>query len=128
MRVLVCGGRDFNDRDKLFGYLDQFCLDHNLKTEEDEYGNWRFSNIHIIHGGARGADSLADQWAIVNWVPWTEFKADWDKHGKAAGPTRNKQMLDEGKPDVVIAFPGGKGTAHMVSIARAAGVKVIEVN
>ena len=52
--------------------------------------------------------------------------ADWEKHGKAAGPKRNKRML-EWKPDLVVAFPGGKGTANMVQQARQAGVEVIEV-
>lgn len=57
-------------------------------------------------------------------VPVRVFKADWDKHGKAAGPIRNQQMLDEGKPDLVLAFAGGKGTDDMCRRARAAGVEV----
>jgi hypothetical protein len=61
-------------------------------------------DLVIIHGGAKGADTLADQWAITNWVKIEEYKPNWEKHGKAAGPIRNKQMLDEGKPDLVIAL------------------------
>lgn len=64
---------------------------------------------------------------MVNWVQFKEFKADWNKYGKSAGPMRNIQMLKEGKPDVVVAFQGGKGTAHMVKIAKEAGVKVIQI-
>lgn len=82
----------------------------------------------IIHGAATGADSLANRWAVVNWVRSEEYPADWKKHGAAAGPIRNQRMIDEGKPDLVVAFPGGKGTADMVSRAKAAGVRVIEVS
>lgn len=54
--------------------------------------------------------------------------ADWSKYGKAAGPMRNQKMLDEYKPDLVVALPGGRGTADMVSRARVAGVEVIEAS
>jgi hypothetical protein len=53
--------------------------------------------------------------------------ADWAGLGRKAGPIRNEQMLSEGQPHLVVAFPGGRGTAHMVGIARAAGVEVIEI-
>lgn len=82
----------------------------------------------IIHGGARGADSLAAYWAAHSGVPFETYQADWKQHGRGAGPIRNKRMLSEGKPDLVVAFPGGSGTAHMVRIAREAGVKVMEVD
>lgn len=81
----------------------------------------------IISGGARGVDSAAIDWAVVNWCPFKEYKADWQQYGKAAGVIRNRQMLDEGKPDLVVAFPGGKGTAHMVSIAKERGIPVKEI-
>ena len=111
MRVLVCGGRDFDD-----GYVLE-CTLNRLKIPP----------THIIEGGASGADHLAALWAGFHSVPHTTFQADWKAHGRAAGPIRNQQMIDEGKPDLVIAFPGGKGTADMVRKARAAGVDVIEV-
>lgn len=76
----------------------------------------------VIHGAARGADSLAGLWAKQRGVPEWAFPAQWDIFGKAAGPMRNKQMLDEGKPTHVLAFPGGSGTRHMVSIALSAGI------
>ena len=113
MRVLVCGGRTFNDSNLAFETLDEICKDARATV--------------IIHGGALGADELAKEWAIVNWASWISFPADWEAHGRAAGPIRNQAMLDEGKPDLVIAFPGGRGTADMVRRARGAGVKVIEV-
>ena len=108
-RILVCGGRDFNDEARLASVLNGYAV------------------AEIIQGGARGADRLAFEWAANNLVPTRTFPAAWDLHGKAAGPIRNHQMLREGKPDLVIAFPGGRGTAHMVSIAKAAGITVIEV-
>lgn len=128
MKVLVCGGRDYKDRDKVHNTLYDLCDKHGLWSEPDEYGNRLPGPITIIHGGAKGADSWADDWAVVNWTGLWEFKADWDKHGKAAGFIRNKQMLEEGKPDLVVAFPGGKGTAMMVDLAKKAGVEVIEIN
>lgn len=111
MKVLVCGGRDFKDYSKL-----ELVLDGIRPTE-------------IIHGAARGADSLAGDYARSNGVLCREFPADWETYGRRAGYVRNTKMLEEGKPNLVVAFPGGKGTAMMVKIAKEAGVevKVIDV-
>jgi hypothetical protein len=125
MRVLVCGGRDYNDRKYFISFLDKLCEERGWKTPEDEYGNW-LPAITIIHGGARGADSMADDYAIVNWTGLKVYPAQWAKYGKKAGYIRNQKMLDEGKPNVVVAFPGGKGTQMMKDLARKAGVEVIE--
>ena len=113
-RVLVCGGRDFNDYDLLESVLD---------TISSEVGVFQ-----IISGCAKGADTLAIQYANKHEYPLREFPADWDKHGKAAGPIRNKQMLDEGRPNIVIAFPGGRGTADMVNRSKKVGIEVIEIS
>lgn len=112
MRVLVCGGRDYTDKAYLWSVLDG--LGPPEVTE-------------IISGMAPGADTFAAEWAERSGFPLHRFPADWNKHGRAAGPIRNQQMLDEGKPDLVVAFPGGRGTADMVRRARAAGVEAIEV-
>lgn len=113
MRVLVCGGRDYNDGARLSAVL------HKLHQE---------AGIDlIIEGGAKGADFLAHVWATMEDVPTERFEADWENQGSFAGPARNKRMLDEGKPDLVIAFPGGRGTADMCRKARRAGVEVIEI-
>lgn len=109
MRVLVCGWRDYADKQYLWSVLDGFG-----PPEITE----------VISGMARGADSFAAEWAERFGFPLHKFPADWDKHGRAAGPIRNQQMLDEGKPDLVLAFPGGRGTADMISRARKAGVEV----
>jgi hypothetical protein len=112
LRILVCGGRDYDNVDKVYEVLDEF------PTEE----------LLIIHGGARGADSLAGVWAFERGVQVTRYPADWEKYGKRAGYVRNQQMLDEGKPDLVIAFPGGRGTAMMIDIAEKAAVNVLKIS
>lgn len=109
MKMLVCGGRDFRNYDLLKTVLSAFHVTHGL-TE-------------IIHGNAQGADRLAGTWADRHNVPKRVFDADWKAHGKAAGPIRNQQMLDEAKPDFVLAFKGGKGTNDMLRRAEAAGIR-----
>ena len=116
-RVLVCGGRNFDDRELLAKTLQPFKPSRALTP----------SPHVIIHGCASGADRLADEWAQVFGVPSLGFPAHWKAEGLSAGPRRNQRMIDEGKPDLIIAFPGGRGTADMTARARAAGINVIEV-
>lgn len=120
-RILVCGGRDYGSED---GQLDRLrrTLDAALEAARSA-GKMAV----IIHGNARGADFLADQYAREKSLRVISFPADWDLHGKAAGPIRNKQMLDEGKPHAVIAFPGGAGTANMIKLAKNKGIPVLHV-
>jgi predicted Rossmann-fold nucleotide-binding protein len=112
MRVLVTGGRDFNDQVLLTETLDRF---------HSEYGF-----TVLIHGGARGADKLAGEWAQAKGIQVIACQADWKRFGRGAGVIRNSQLLAE-KPELVIAFPGGKGTADMIKKAMAAGLNVIPV-
>jgi predicted Rossmann-fold nucleotide-binding protein len=112
-RVLVCGGRDYANRALLFRALN---VAHAVKPID-----------LLIHGGARGADALGAAWALANGIEAQCFPADWKADGRAAGPIRNRRMLVEGKPDLVIAFPGGRGTADMKRQARNAGVTVVTV-
>ena len=128
MRVLVCGGRNYNDKNKVYNTLYDLCDEFNLWSIPDEYGNKLPGPITIIHGKATGADTLAEDWAVVNWTGLEEYPADWATHGKAAGYLRNAKMLRDGKPDLVVAFPGGKGTANMIKIAKEAGVPVREIS
>ena len=114
MRVLVTGGRNYDDRDRLFAVLDKLHEEAGIDF--------------IIEGGAKGADALAALWADFNDVGRERFEADWENQGSFAGPARNKRMLDEGQPDLVIAFPGGRGTADMVRKARRSGVDVVEIS
>jgi predicted Rossmann-fold nucleotide-binding protein len=124
-RILVCGGRDFDDYPFVAATLDRICAEKGWEYEPDEYGN-TLPSVVVIQGGARGADACADQWAVTRWCSMIEIKADWDIWGKAAGPIRNQRMLEE-KPVLVVAFPGGVGTKDMVERARRAGVEVMEI-
>jgi len=110
MRVLVCGGRSFNDAD---------LLDEVLMSVYRSSGD-----LVVIQGGACGADFLAAQWAQARGVPVMSYPAEWHRYGRRAGPVRNQRMLDEGQPDLVLAFPGGRGTADMVARAKKAGTPI----
>lgn len=120
MRVLICGGRDF-DRYDAWNWLEKNAKDE-ISFALDVH---TFSIDTVIHGGARGADEGGAEWGQSENAKVLEFKADWKKHGKAAGPIRNRKMLELGKPDIVIAFPGGKGTANMINQAESEGIPVI---
>lgn len=111
--VLVCGGRDYDDREQLFRVLDAAHMSNPI--------------ILLMHGAAKGADTLAEEWARNSGVPCQAYHADWETHGKAAGPIRNQRMLDNGLPHMVIAFLGGKGTADMMRRAKAADVPVVRI-
>jgi hypothetical protein len=119
MRVLVCGGRKFNNAKLLNDRLTKL-IQNNLESHP-------FGVSFVIHGGATGADSLAGKWAKARGITVLEFPADWLSHGRSAGPIRNAKMLREGNPDLVLAMPGGTGTADMIRKAKAAGVPVVEV-
>ena len=113
MRVLVCGGRRFADRDLLNQTLADLRHTRGIDC--------------IINGNARGADRLAGFWARERGIGNLKFDADWKRDGLAAGPIRNQRMLDEGRPDLVLAFPGGAGTADMVRRAKQAVVRVVSL-
>lgn len=115
-RILVCGGRTYEDKELVFAVLDEL---------KQRHPSWNL----LIHGGAKGADSLADKWArTTNGVQLIDiYRPQWELYGRNAGPRRNELMLRDGCPDLVVAFPGGRGTAHMVRVAKEAGVEVIEI-
>jgi hypothetical protein len=119
-RILVCGSRDWSDRDLIETILDGML-------ERKPLGE----PLVIIEGGATGADAIAGDWA--EWwqkgaaVEHERHPAPWSEHGRAAGPIRNQMMLDQRHPDVVWAFvtkelEQSRGTADMVRRARQAGV------
>lgn len=113
-RVLICGGRNFDDLSVMSAVMMGFWREHGYPAA-------------VIHGDAAGADRCAGQWAERHGVKVEPYPADWERHGRAAGPIRNQQMLDEAKPDIVIAFPGGRGTTDMVRRAEAAGIEILRV-
>lgn len=110
MIALICGGREYADQPFMYKTLDE------LNPDE------------VVVGGAPGADTMAEGWAIMNGVARHVHPANWSSQGKSAGPIRNQEMLDMHPDiDVVIAFPGGSGTADMVRRAEAAGIEVREI-
>jgi hypothetical protein len=125
MKILVCGGRDYKNKRKVYDVLHELCVKYSKNYNPDD--NWLPSDIKIIAGGAKGADSLAEDFAVEHFTEFKEYPAKWHKHGIAAGHIRNQQMLEEERPDLVVAFPGGKGTADMVRRSKKAGFKVMEV-
>lgn len=112
MKVLVCGGRDYDDLNKVEAVLDDVLA---------SYGTFL-----LIQGGARGADKMAKEWALEKGLPCCTYHAPWGV-GKRAGAVRNGWMVKYGSPDLVIAFPGGCGTKDMVWKALQAGIKVMEI-
>jgi hypothetical protein len=109
MRLIVCGGRDFKERERAFEALDAVHAKTPITT--------------IVHGGAGGADTIADEWAASRGVPVEVFLADWKKQRRAAGPIRNQKMADSGA-GACMALPGGSGTADMCRRAAAANIPV----
>lgn len=109
--VLVTGGRTYRHPHRVYRKLDEL---------KDRHGN-----IRIIEGGAAGADSWARVWARKNMMPCLTVRADWSR-GKRAGPERNAKMLTY-DPNVVLAFPGGRGTANMIKQAKGKGKIVVEM-
>ena len=107
MILLVCGGRDYSDKDFVYK-----CLD-NVKGKIDL----------IIEGGASGADRIARDWALSKGIHFATVEALWGSYSRRAGPLRNKAMLML-KPDACVAFEGGYGTRSMVNLCHASGIKV----
>ena len=127
-RLLVCGGREYGYRiDTKTGKKEKYQPEidhiwHTLDLVRSSIGR----PLLIIEGEQRGVDLLAREWAEEKGLEVKGFPADWDKYQKRAGFIRNAQMLEEGKPQAVVAFPGGVGTRMMVGLARRAGLPVKE--
>lgn len=109
-RILVCGGRDYGDANYVhveLGMRKPACV--------------------ITGGCPTGADAHAYEWALRMKVPTMTVQANWAQYGRKAGPLRNQQMIDSAMADLVLAFPGGRGTADLVRRARKAGIPVEQV-
>ena len=108
MRIGVTGGRDYMKvnvvREAITAYVPKTAT--------------------LVHGAARGADTLCFQIAKRLGIQCEAHPAHWEAHGKAAGPIRNQEMVDSGL-DLLLAFPGGSGTADMVRRAKLKNVKVV---
>lgn len=112
--LAVCGGRELDDWALVREALDSI-------HESDGVDR-------LVTGGCRGADKLAEDWASLNLVDTDIYEANWEQHGKGAGPIRNQEMLDLGKPDMLLAFPGGRGTSDMTKRALKSGIRVAIVD
>ena len=114
MKILACGDREWTDRGKI----------GQLWTLYSVQAGWQ---VTLIHGDCRGADRLAGEEGYKQGWRVIACPADWEKHGRAAGPVRNIQMLDM-RPDLVVAFHSdlskSKGTAHTVREAKKRGIPV----
>lgn len=113
LRVLVCGDRFWEDKDMILNALSRLGP----------------SNIEVvIEGECRGADLMGKESAEELGIPVLKFPAKWDRYKKAAGPIRNQQMLDEGNPNLVLAFHdnihSSSGTSDMMKRARRSGIEV----
>lgn len=109
--VAVCGGRDYDNESEVIRVLSAI-------HEQQPIGV-------IVHGDCTGADALAKKWADGHGVKQIPVPADWDTHGKAAGPIRNAEIIERHQPNLLVAFEGGRGTSDMMDRARAARITII---
>lgn len=112
MRILICGSRYWYNMEIIKAALKEYPV-----------------NSIIIHGDCRGADRVGGEAAGELGMEVEKYPADWNRYGPSAGPIRNAQMPKEGKPDIVLAFPGNRygsrGTSDMIKKARAQNISVI---
>lgn len=114
LRICVTGGRDYDDAELVAGALGRL--------------NGAYVIVRLAHGDAPGADRLAATWARDARIQEVvAYPADWNRFGRRAGPTRNRRMLEAEQPDLLVAFPGGRGTADCIQAARTLGVRVWKV-
>lgn len=104
--VIIAGGRDYQFTEADIAKLDAISI------------------REVVSGGASGADQCGEQWAESRGIPVERFPADWETHGRAAGPIRNRKMAEYA--DAVVLFPGGRGTASMQKEAEKAGLVVYD--
>lgn len=113
-RVLICGSRTWNKIDVIASVVEKLP-----------------SGSVVIQGDARGADTIAKACAELRGLEVMSFPADWEKHGKSAGHRRNKEMLQKGEPNLVIAFidtlSPSVGTRNMIELAEAVGIQVVKI-
>jgi hypothetical protein len=116
--LLICGGRTFGRK----------VADYAVSNRAlEQFVRARGVPDQVVVGDAAGADDLGRQWAVTRGIPTKVYHADWRRFGNSAGPMRNQLMIKDGKPTVVIAFPGGKGTNDCVARAKYAGIEVLQV-
>jgi hypothetical protein len=109
MKVLICGSRNWQNRETMEAWIAPLL---------DFYGD----ALVVVHGGAEGADRVADGICADLGIPTVVYVPEWNRYGKAAGPIRNEVMVTEEDPDLVLAFTAdlktSKGTESTVRLAR----------
>jgi len=110
MKLIIAGGRNYRFTDEDWDSLEAL---HKVTPITE-----------VVCGGAEGADEYGRQWAILNDIPVKMFPANWDQHGKSAGPIRNREMAEYA--DAVVLFPGGKGTQSMCENAVKHGLSIYD--
>jgi len=114
MIVLITGGREYRNEREMWAVLDRLHKERKF--------------TYLVHGDARGADQMSHRWAKQHGVQPVACEALWGFYGnKVAGTLRNKMMYAFARPDLVVAFDGGTGTANMMKIATEDGTEVIDV-
>lgn len=117
LRILVCGGRKYNNRRGVYDYLDSVIEQHPIVLG---------TGYNPRDKRFQGLDQLAYEWAVSRGVPGRCYPAHWGLFGRSAGPRRNRRMLEMFEAEVLLAWPGNTGTANMMEIAGDAGVLVIQ--
>ena len=101
MKTIIAGSRDFNDYNLLKSQLDYYRMHKNDITE-------------VVSGCARGADTLGEFYANEQSIPVKQFPADWDKHKRASGPIRNRQMAEYADCLIAVWDGSSRGTKNMI--------------
>jgi len=118
MKILICGSREFSDYNNFSRRMDEYLSSSDM------------SQIEIVSGGAKGADSLAQRYAEERQLKFTLFPADWQQYGRSAGYIRNGEMAKycSGPKNTCVAFWDGKslGTKHMMHTALKERMSVVK--
>lgn len=110
--IIIAGGRDFNDIRKMSLTIKTFCRERNLKS----------TDIQIVSGGAKGADSLGEYFAKFHNIEIKQFLPDWKRYSKLAGFQRNEQMaqyVSSMNGGCIVFWDGvSNGSKHMIKMAK----------
>lgn len=110
MILIIAGGRNYHLTHQDYAQLDQLLDAHDITK--------------VVTGGASGADSCGSSWAYKHDIPVVQYLPDWEAYGAAAGPLRNRNMAQVA--DALAVFPGGRGTASMITEAKRAGLEIFD--
>ena len=120
--VVIAGSRSITDKRKVFPYIKEGLVELAEKFEPHV-----FKVKKIISGGARGIDSLAEEFALAYNIPFKRMDADWDQYGKKAGHLRNAEMAEKGDALILIWDGESRGSKNMLSEAKRKNLKIVEV-